>query len=84
MTATIIIRNLSDELDEPDLRQRLSETLKIEQMELVPDKGAGMTSRQAIVKVDMPLFEADELAQRWNGRIVGGRELRVTTMRFME
>ena len=84
MTATIIIRNLSDELDEPDLRQRLSETLKIEQMELVPDKGTGMTSRQAIVKVDMPMFEADALAQQWNGRIVGGREIRVTTMHFME
>jgi hypothetical protein len=84
MSATIVNRNLPDELAEPELRERLSRTLKISDLELVADKGTGMTSRQAVVKVDMPMFEAEALAQKWNGRIVEGRPLRVFASLFMQ
>ena len=83
MSATILIRNLPDEADETQIREAVAETLRVEELELVPDKGTSCTSRIAIVQVDMPIHEAEDLAQRWNGRIVAGRPIQVTATLFM-
>lgn len=83
MSATILIRNLPDEPDESQLREAIAETLRIEELELVPDEGTSCTSRIAVVQVDMPIHQAEELAQKWNGRIVAGRPIWVTATLFM-
>jgi len=83
MAATIVIRNLPDEADEAQIRATIAETLSIEDLELLPDKGTSGTKRLAIVQVDMPMHEAEQLAQRWNGRIIGGRPIQVAATLFM-
>jgi len=83
MSATIVIRNLPDEADESQIRAAIAEALKIENLELLPDKGTSGTKRLAIVQVDMPMYEAEALAQKWNGRIIGGRPIQVAATLFM-
>ena len=84
MTSTILIRNLPDDITEEALREALGQHLPVGKLEIMPDPNETTSDKQAVVHADIPKFEADAFAQRFNGRIIQGREVRVSAMLFMD
>jgi RNA recognition motif-containing protein len=84
MTSTILIRNLPDDITEEAVREAVGHYLPVTKVEIVPDPNEMTSDKQAVLHAEIPTFEAEAFAQRFNGRIVQGRQVRVTAMLFMD
>lgn len=84
MAATILIRNLPDTITEETLREGLGDYIPVTKIELMPDPAPDTSDKQAVVHAEFSTFEAEEFAQRFNGRVIQGRKVAVTAMLFME
>lgn len=81
--ATMLIRNLPDDMNEEGVRELLGGTEKLLSVEFLPE-GDGATTRQVVVTLDMSDPEAERLAALFQGRIHEGHALRLSVMHFME
>ncbi len=70
--STIYVRNLPAEATEEQIREALEHHAKIDAIEFVKDPNESTDRKQARITLDMPRYDAEELATRFNGRIVGG------------
>ncbi len=68
----IIIGNLPDDATEEGIREALSAFAPVESIRLVPEGGAP----SAMIETSMTQMQAEALAQRIQGRLYKGRELR--------
>jgi len=83
MASTILIRNLPDDIAEETLRQAIGEYLPVTKLEILDDPNPKTSDKQAVIHADIPTFEAETFARRFNGRIIQGREVTVVAMLFM-
>ena len=74
---TVYVRNLPGGATEDDIKEALEYHAKIETIEFVPDPREDTDRKQARIQLDMPRFDAEELAVRFDGRIVRGEPIRV-------
>ncbi len=72
---TIYVRNLPAGATEEQIREALEHHAMINAIEFVDDPNASTDRKQARITVDMPHFDAEQLATRFNGRIVGGEPI---------
>jgi len=77
MSTEVFIRNLPDGTTEEFLQEFLANTAEIIEIKFIPDPNPNTSDCQAMVVVDLPHFDAEQLANRFNGRIVDGHTLRV-------
>jgi RNA recognition motif-containing protein len=77
MPTEVFIRNLPDGTTEEFLREFLSNSVEIIEIKFISDPNPNTTDCQALVLVDLPHYDAEQLANRFNGRIVDGHTLRV-------
>ena len=77
LATEIFVRNLPDGTSEEFLHEFLADSVKILKIQFLPDPNPNTTSCQASILVDLPLYDAEQLASRFNGRIVGGHTLQV-------
>lgn len=68
----IIVGNLPDDVSEDGIRSALSPFAPVENIKLVKEGGAP----GALIEMEMTRAQAETLAQRINGRMYQGRELR--------
>lgn len=68
----IVIGNLPDDVTEEGIQDALNPFAPVDSIKLVHDSGAPT----AVIEMDMTKAEADTLANRIQGRIYEGRELR--------
>lgn len=68
----IVIGNLPDNFSEDGIREALRPFVAVENIRLVNEGGAP----SAVIETGMPRAQAEALAQRINGRVYDGRELR--------
>lgn len=81
--ATMLIRNLPDEVDESRLIEALGGDDRVKKIEFVDDPNPNTSQAQAIVTLDMGTYEAEQLANRYQGMILEGRPLRLVVMHMM-
>lgn len=77
MAVEIYVRNLPENMNEESLKGILPETLDIREISFLDDPNPNTTEHMAVILVEMPFYDAEQLANRYNGRIVDGKELRV-------
>lgn len=77
MATEIFVRNLPDGTNEEFLQEFLSDSAKILKIQFLPDPNPNTTGCQASILVDLPRYDAEQLASRFNGRIVDGHTLQV-------
>jgi RNA recognition motif-containing protein len=77
MATEVFIRNLPDGTTEEFLREFLANAAEITEIKFIPDPNPNTSDCQAMVVVDLPHYDAEQLANRFNGRIVDGHTLRV-------
>ena len=77
MATEVFIRNLPDGTTEEFLREFLANVAEITEIKFIPDPNPNTSDCQAMVVVDLPHYDAEQLANRFNGRIVDGHTLRV-------
>ena len=75
MSVSVYIRNLPAGAREEQIREARQTHAKIESIAVVDDTNPDTDRKMALVKMDMPRFEAEELATRFNGRIVEGEPI---------
>ena len=75
MSVSVYIRNLPAGAREEHIREALQNHAKIESIEFIDDTNPDTDRKMALVKMDMPRFEAEELATRFTGRIVRGEPI---------
>ncbi len=80
--ATMLIRNLPDRVDDARLREVLGEQ-RVTNIEYQDDPNPKTSDRQALVTLDMPAYEAEQLANKYNGMILEGRQVRISVIHFM-
>lgn len=80
--ATMLIRNLPARVDEARLKEIFGED-RVKAVEYKEDPNPNTSDRQALVTLDMPAFEAEKVASKYNGMIVEGKPLRISVMHFM-
>ena len=80
--ATMLIRNLPDRADEARLREVLGDD-RVRAIEFQEDPNPNTSQRQALVDLDMSAYDAEQLARKYQGMILEGRELRISVMHFM-
>ena len=73
--ATIYARNLPAGVAEDDIREALEHHAKIESIEITDDVNEETDRKTARILVDMPRYDAEQLATRFNGRIVSGEPI---------
>jgi hypothetical protein len=52
-------------------------------IEYQDDPNPNTSDRQALVTLDMSPYEAEQLAKKYNGMILEGRQVRISVMHFM-
>ena len=82
MATEIFIRNLPNGTTEEFLREFLSNTVEIVEIKFLPDPNPNTSDCQALVVVDLAHYDAEQLANRFNGRIIDGHTLRVVASLF--
>ena len=80
--ATILIRNLPDKIDDARLREVLGES-QVTNIEYQDDPNPNTSARQALVTLDMPAYEAEQIANKYNGMVLDGKALRISDIHFM-
>lgn len=80
--ATLLIRNLPNRVDDARLREVLGEH-QVTNIEYQDDPNPNTSDRQALVTLDMPAYEAEQLANKYNGMILEGRQVRISVIHFM-
>jgi hypothetical protein len=80
--ATILIRNLPDKIDDARLREVLGES-QVTNIEYQDDPNPNTSARQALVTLDMPAYEAEQIANKYNGMVLDGKALRISVIHFM-
>mgnify|MGYP001550206167 CR=1 FL=1 len=75
--ATIYARNLPAGVTEDDIMKALEHHAKIESIEITDDVNTETDRKTARIVLDMPLYDAEQLADRFQGRIVGGEAIRL-------
>jgi len=75
MSVSIYVRNLPAGAEEEDIREALQNHAKIESIEFLDDSNPDTDRKMALVKIDMPRYDAEQLATRFTGRIVGGEPI---------
>ena len=73
--AMIYVRNLPAGVAEEDIREALEHHAKIVSIEITDDINKETDRKGAAIKLDMPRYDAEQLATRFNGRIVGGEPI---------
>lgn len=81
--ATMLIRNLPDGVDEARVIEALGGDDRVTKIEFQDDPNPNTSQRQAIVTLDMGTYEAEQLANRYQGMILEGRPLRLVVMHLM-
>lgn len=80
--ATMLIRNLPNRVDDARLREVLGEQ-RVTNIEYQDDPNPNTSDRQALVTLDMPPYEAEQLAKKYNGMILEGKPVRISVIHFM-
>lgn len=73
--ATIYVRNLPANVAEEDIKKALEHDAKIVSIEITDDVNTETDRKGARILLDMPRYDAEKLATRFNGRIVGGEPI---------
>ena len=81
--ATMLIRNLPDEVEESRLIEALGGGDRVQNIEYQDDPNPNTSTRQAIVTLDMSTHDAETLANKYQGMILEGRPLRLIVMHLM-
>jgi hypothetical protein len=80
--ATMLIRNLPNRVDDARLREVFGEH-QVTNIEYQDDPNPNTSDRQALVTLDMPAYEAEQLANKFNGMVLEGRKVRISVIHFM-
>lgn len=75
MPATLYARNLPADVGEEDIRRALEHHGQITSVEFMADANTGTDRKVAMITMDVPLFEAEVIAEKFNGRIVRGQPI---------
>lgn len=77
MTSTVYVRNLPENASEDDIRGALENHAMIDSIEFIADSNPETKRKMARVIMDMPHYDAEQLATRFNGRVVRGEPITV-------
>ena len=77
MASEIFIRNLPDNVTEEVLREFIGSHIEILEIEINEDPNPNTSSHRAYIRVNVPHYDAEQLARRYHGRIMDGRKLSV-------
>ena len=75
MTSMLYARNLPADVTEDDLRRALEHHAKITKVEFMPDTRKDTDRKVAMISLEVPTFDAELIAEKFNGRIVGGEPI---------
>ncbi len=75
MASLIYVRNLPAEATEDDIRRVLEHHGRIIDVEFVPDARENTDRKVAMIKLDLPHYDAELIAEKFNGRIVRGERI---------
>lgn len=77
MASDIFIRNLPDNITDQALRDFIGSHVEILEINIREDDNPNTSTQQAHVRLNVPRYDAEELAKRYHGRIMAGRKLAV-------
>lgn len=75
MSSMLYARNLPANVTEDDVRRALENHAKITKVEIVPDTRKDTDRKVAMISLEVPRFDAELIAEKFNGRIVGGEPI---------
>ena len=77
MASMLYARNLPAEATEDDVRRVLEHHGKIIDIEFLPDARKDTDRKVALIRMDLPHYETEMIAEKFNGRIVRGQRIRM-------
>jgi hypothetical protein len=75
MSTQLYARNLPAEASEEDIRKALRYHGKILKVEFVADARKDTDRKVAMITLDVSRYEAEQIAEKFNGRIVAGEPI---------
>ncbi|UCC15608.1 MAG: RNA-binding protein [Gammaproteobacteria bacterium] len=82
--ATIIIRNLPYRITEDRLRELFGGEVLVKDIDIQDDPNPNTADRQAILTLEMSAYDAEQLAKRYQGMVIEGRDVRIAVAHFMD
>jgi hypothetical protein len=75
MSTQLYARNLPADVSEDDIRKALQYHGKINKIEFMADARKETDRKVALITLDVSAYEGEQIAEKFNGRIVGGEPI---------